>query len=60
MPQTCETCLYFVQHYRKSSRRYDEVACGHCTRLRVKKRTKDMSACEQYREKKVVRTAGGG
>ena len=46
----CKTCVYFIQHYRKSKKNYYEVYCGHCTHLRVKKKTADTKSCTHYNE----------
>lgn len=50
-PKTCETCAYFVRHYRKDHGRYHPVALGHCTVPRVKPRLMETAACGHYRER---------
>lgn len=47
--ETCSTCAYFVQHYRKGKRRYFSVAWGHCTEPRIKPRSTENPACAHYR-----------
>ncbi len=48
--KTCQTCTYFVQHYRKGKRGYFPVAWGHCTEPRTKPRATATPACAHYRE----------
>ena len=45
---TCQNCKYFVQHYVLSEGRLTLVYCGHCTYGRVKRKTQDTSACENF------------
>jgi len=49
--KTCETCAYFVQHYRKDKEKYHPVSIGHCTFPRVKPRRMETAACGHYRER---------
>ncbi len=49
--KTCETCAYYVQHYRKSKKGYSRVALGHCTTPRAKPRLMETPACPHYIER---------
>lgn len=49
MENTCKTCTYFIQHYRKGKRQYFSVAWGHCTEPRIKPRSTETPACAHYR-----------
>ena len=45
---TCKDCAFYYQHYTLDKRRIFRVHCGHCTRLRAKKRVPDAKACALF------------
>lgn len=47
---TCETCVYFRQHYALERRKIFQVCCGHCTFARPVKKTPDKKACIHYKQ----------
>ncbi len=49
--KTCESCAYYVQHYRKSKKGYSRVAWGHCTTPRTKPRLMETPSCPHYKER---------
>lgn len=46
--KTCNTCLYYLQHYALDQRKIFRVYCGHCTYQRPKRKRPDTKACENY------------
>ena len=45
---TCNTCVYYRQHYSFDQRKIFRVYCGHCTFLKVKRKNPDSKSCENY------------
>lgn len=45
---SCETCVYYRQHYTFDHRKIFRVYCGHCTYQKVKTKRPDAKACENY------------
>ena len=45
---TCNTCVYYRQHYTFDQRKIFRVYCGHCTYQRAKTKRPDSMACENY------------
>lgn len=52
--KTCKDCKFFIQHYRKSGKRYTWVNCGHCTEPMLKSRGPATKACPRFQEKPPV------
>lgn len=48
MEKQCKTCQYYLQHYTMDTRKIFRVYCGHCTLGRVRRKTPDTKACENY------------
>ncbi|MCL2884932.1 MAG: hypothetical protein FWF49_05550 [Oscillospiraceae bacterium] len=46
----CGTCRYFIQHYVPWGDGYTAIPTGHCICLRIKTRSGDKTACENYEE----------
>ncbi|WP_295628064.1 hypothetical protein [uncultured Intestinimonas sp.] len=44
----CGNCAYFCQHYRKTSKGFAAVGCGHCVFPRIKQRVRDQT-CPHWR-----------
>ena len=52
LPQNCEYCINFIQHYAKNGNTYYPVCAGHCVagnRTRSRKTTETCKAFEQRR-----------
>jgi len=45
---TCETCIYFHQHYVMTDQYSVKAYCGHCVRPRCKHRRPDAKICNLY------------
>ena len=46
--RVCKDCKYFLQHYALAKEQLFPVYCGHCTHIRVKKRTPSTKACADF------------
>lgn len=46
--QTCQTCIYFHQHYSLKTGKLMRVCCGHCTFSGVKTKHPFKAACDNY------------
>lgn len=45
---SCESCVYYRQHYTFDQRKIFRVCCGHCSYLRPKRKRPDSKNCEHY------------
>ena len=45
---TCQSCIYFYQHFTLDESRCTAVKCGHCRYPRLKHRKPDTKACIHY------------
>lgn len=46
--QTCKSCTHFQQHYSFDGKTIFRVYCGHCRFQKVRRKTPDAPACENY------------
>ena len=44
----CGSCAYFQQHYSLDEKKIFRVYCGHCKFERVRRKTPDSPACENF------------
>ena len=49
---TCNSCMYFKQHYALDERTIFRVYCGHCTYQSVRSKRPDAKICKNYIYKK--------
>jgi len=49
---TCNSCVYFKQHYALDERTIFRVYCGHCTYQRVRSKQPDAKICNNFIQKK--------
>lgn len=45
---TCNSCLYYRQHYVLDQRKILRIYCGHCTYARIKTKRPNSKVCEHY------------
>ena len=45
---TCNSCVYYRQHYAFDQRKIFRIYCGHCTYHKVKAKRPDSSICINY------------
>lgn len=45
---TCNTCVYYRQHYVFNQCKIFRVYCGHCTYLNAKTKRPDSKICKNY------------
>ena len=46
--KTCNTCVYYRQHYVFDQRKIFRIYCGHCTYQKSKTKRPDSKICEKY------------
>lgn len=54
---TCNSCMYFKQHYTLDEQAIFRVYCGHCTYQRVRPKQPDGKICKYYAQKNPVENA---